>query len=237
MFDYTGAAFKKIKTDFERLLYAFQVLSQLVYIGYLIYALIVAKDYLWANIILLTLSVAYFVFFLFATKGKLKTDKTAKTIVDRIYKHCKRLVKLLTMGLTVYAFCLTANHVTPISLLFIAFMIVGWVLDLVFYIILRIFIDRFELIAAGLQADFEPVTKPVTTVGNFFKRLTGKEVSPERKPTKKRLFLDKKVAQAREEKRKEKQRVKEEKQALRLQQAQERQRLKDEQKQQIGTKK
>lgn len=237
MFDYTGAAIKKIKSDFDRLTYAFQVLSQLIYIGYLIYALVVAKDYLWANIVLLTLAVAYFVFFLFATTGKHKADKNTKTIVERIYQHCKRLVKLLTMGLTVYAFCLTANHVTPISLLFIALMIVGWALDLIFYIIKRIFLDRVDLIMAGLQADFEPVTKPVTTVGNFFKRLSGKEVPPEKQPTKKRLFLDKKVKQAREEKKQEKQRLKEEQQALRLQQAQEKKRLKDEQKQQIGTKK
>ena len=211
MFDYTKAAFKKTIDDFKLVDYVRNILTQIVYIGYLIYALIIAKDYLWANVILLTLSVAYFVFFLFATAGAHKANKKTRSIVKSIYKRCKQLVKLFTLGLTVYGFCLTANHFTPISLLFVALMIVGWILQIVFEVILRIFLNRASLFMEGLEADYQNLIKPAKTVGNFFKKLTGKEIEPEKEPTKNRLLLDKKVAQAKEEARLKKQAAKEEK--------------------------
>ena len=244
MLDYTKAAFKKTVDDFKRIDYIRNVLTQLVYIAYLVYALVVAKDYLWANILLLTLSVAYFVFFLFATTGKRKADKRTKSLVKSIYKRCKQLIKLFTLGLTVYGFCLTANHFTPISLFFVALMIVGWILQIVFEIILRIFVNRVNLFMEGLEADYQNLIKPAKTVGNFFKKLTGKEIEPEKEPTKNRLLLDKKVAQAKQEalqkkqeKKLEKQRLQEQRQAQRLQKEQEKKRLKEERKTQIRTEK
>ena len=216
MFDYTKAAFDKTINDFKRLDYIRQVLTQLVYIAYLIYALIAAKDFLWANIPLLVLSVAYFVFFLYATTGK--KQSRAKDTVQTVYKYCKRLIKLFTLGVTVYGFFLTANNVTPISLLFVALMIVGWILELVFDLIGRLFINRVNLFKAGLDADYHELMKPAKTVGNFFKKITGQEIEPEQEPTKNRIILEKQLVKSRQaalkkkqEKRLEKQRLKEEK--------------------------
>jgi hypothetical protein len=48
------------------------------------------------------------------------------------------------------------------------------------------------LLIEGLEADYESMTKPARSVGNFFKKVTGKEVE-EKEPTKARLFLEQKV--------------------------------------------
>ncbi len=225
MFDYTKAAFNKTIDDFKRLDYTRQVLTQLIYIAYLIYALVDAQNYIWANIPLLLLSVGYFVLFLYATAGKEKKKKL-KTKAEKAYNFCKKIIKLFTLGVTVYGFFLTANHVTPLSLLLVAMMIVAWILEIVFGVIAKIFVNRINLFTTGLEADYQNLIKPAKTVGNFFKKMTGQDVEPEEVPTKNRLILEKQVAQ-------DKRNAWEKKQEKR----QEKQRLKEEQKQQIGTKK
>ena len=52
--------------------------------------------------------------------------------------------------------------------------------------------------------DYEKLKKPVKTVGNFFKKLTGKEVEPEKEPSKDREVLDQIVAKEKAKKEQEK---------------------------------
>ena len=66
MFDYTKAAFKAIENDFKLFDFLFNIVFQVLYIGYLIYALIVGAGFLVANIILLIFAIAYISFDLFA---------------------------------------------------------------------------------------------------------------------------------------------------------------------------
>ena len=66
-----------------------------------------------------------------------------------------------------------------------------------------IFSNRFALIMDGVKADVEEIKRPVTAVGNFFKKITGKEVEAPKEPTKNQLKLREKVEQFRAE-RKEK---------------------------------
>jgi uncharacterized membrane protein len=192
MFEYTKAAFNKTIEDFKRLDYIRQILTQIVYIAYLIYALVVAKNYIWANIPLLLLSVGYFVLFLYATAGKEKKKKL-KTKAEKAYNFCKKIIKVFTLGVTVYGFFLTANHVTPLSLLLVSMMIVAWILEIVFGVIAKIFISRIHLFTTGFETDMENLKKPVTTVSNFFKKLSGQDVPPAPVPTKQQLILEKQL--------------------------------------------
>lgn len=212
MLDYTRAAFNKIADDMKKLLYLIEVSSQVAYIVYLIYALVTGAGNLIANILLSVISVGYFILFLFVTTGevdkaKKQIKKTAKTIV----KRSKLIIKAYSLGIIVYGFFATAKKITPVSLLLTVFMLAGWLIQSLFEVVFAIVGSRFKFVMEGVEADIEEIVKPVKTVGNFFKKISGKEVEPEKAPTKHRLWLNKQVAQKRQEKKDEKLRKKLEK--------------------------
>ena len=207
MFDYTQAAAKQIAADFQKVLYIISVCSQAVYIGYLLYALFAGAGVLWVNIVLLAISSAYFAFFLITTKcGRHPNGAKAKIIQKtgkRVYKYCKMLLKIYPFALTIYGLYQTTEKVSFFALLLVCFMIIGWILQIVFEVFGAIFSNRFALIMDGVKADVEEIKRPVTAVGNFFKKITGKEVETPKEPTKNQLKLREKVEQVRAE-RKEK---------------------------------
>ena len=198
MFDYTKAAFNKIVNDFKKIDFIRNVLTQGVYISYLIYAVCIQSGVLAVNIALLTLAVGYFIFFLYMkTRG---VTKQIKITVKKIYKWCKRLIKLFNLGVLIYGLSITASHFTALSLILAALMIVGWVLEILFEVVFRFFVNKAKFIIEGMEADYKNITKPVKSVGNFFKKLTGKQIEEEPQPTENRIILDNLVAQERAKK-------------------------------------
>ena len=206
MFDYTRAAFRKIVDDFKKIDFIRCVLTQGVYIAYLNYAVCIGAGLLAVNIALLTLATAYFAFFLYMKIYGVQ--KQIKARVKQVYKWSKRLIKLFNLGVMIYGLSVTANHFTSLSLILSSLMIVGWVLEILFDVVFKFFLNKAKLIMEGMEADYKNVTKPVTTVGNFFKKLSGKQVEPEPEPTKNRITLDKLVAQERAQKAEERTRSK-----------------------------
>ena len=203
MLDYTKAAVKHTVEHLKKLDYARNIITQLLYISYLVYTLAAKIGFAIANGILLALSLAYFVFFLYVTK--IKTEKALKRTGKSIYRHAKRLVKLFNLCVAVYGICITAKHVTPLALLFVAFMIVAWVLQIVFEVLLRAIAKKAQFILEGLEEDYKQLTKPVKSVGNFFKKITGKEVEEEAPPSENVVILQEEVKKEKERKRAEKQ--------------------------------
>ncbi len=202
MFDYTKAAFRKIVNDFKRIDLIRGILTQCVYIAYLIYAIGIGSGKLWLNIPLIILSSAYLIFYVYMrTRG---VKKQLKKRVKKAYKWSKRGIKLFDLGIMLYGLSITANHFTTPSLILAALMIVGWVLEILFELIFQFFLKKAKLIMAGMEADYKNTTKPVRAVGSFFKKLTGKQVEPEPEPTSERIVLDKMVAQERVEKQNQK---------------------------------
>lgn len=202
MLDYTKAAIKQTIDDFKKIDFIRAIATQIIYIVYLIYAVCVQSGVLVANVILLTLACAYFAFFLYMkTRG---VKKELKKLVRDLYKWSKRLIKLFNLGVMIYGLSLTASHFTAVSLVLAALMIVGWVLELLFEVVFRFFLGKAKFILEGMEADYEQLTKPVKTVGNFFKKMVGKEVKPEKEPSKNRQTLDTIVAKEKAKKTREK---------------------------------
>lgn len=198
MFDYTKAAVKKIVDDFKRIDLIRCLLTQLLYIAYLIYVICIQSGTPILNIALLALASAYFLFFLYVKMRSVK--KELRKLVKKIYKWCKRLIKLVNLGIVIYGLSITASHFTAPSVILAALMIVGWVLEILFEVVFRFFIGKAKFILEGMEADYKNVTKPVKSVGNFFKKLAGKKVEEEPAPSKNRIILDKIVAKERREK-------------------------------------
>ena len=204
MLDYTKTAVKKTVEDFKKLDYIRNICTQAVYIGYLVYAWITGAGIFWANIALFALSTAYFIFFLTVTAGAPDGTKRLKKRVRDLFFVCKKAVQLYALGVMIYGIYVATTHITPISVILSALMIVGWVLQIIFEVVSRFFLSKAYLIIAGMEADYEQMTKPVKTVGNFFKKLAGKEIEPEKEKSKHRVWLDKKVNESKTEKKERK---------------------------------
>ncbi len=205
MLDYTKAAIKKTVEDFKRLDYIRNLATQILYAAYLIYAVCTPAGKLWADIPLLVLSIAYLIVFVVATnQNATQTQKKFKKVCTTVFTRSKQVIKLFTIVVMIYGIYAATTHVTAISVVLSAFTIVGWILQVIFEVILKYFLSRAHFILEGMEADYETMLKPVKTVGNFFKKVAGKEVEPEKEKSKNRLWLEEKVAENKEAKRQEK---------------------------------
>ncbi len=202
MLDYTKEALKKTKEDLAKLDFFRNLITQAVYIAYLVYATWTDIGVFWANVTLLSLACAYLGFFLFIAlfTVRKKVPKPAKIIFTR----CKQAVRLFTIGVMLYGVWNTTTHITPLSVIFSALMIVGWVLQILFEILFAFFLNKAYFIYAGMEADAEKLTKPIKSVGNFFKKVTGQEVEPPKPVSKERLALDERISQQKTERKMQK---------------------------------
>ncbi len=202
MLDYTKAAFSKIINDFRKIFNGIKIATQLLSILYLIFALCTGTGIMIANIVLLVLSLGYFVFFLImeTKKGKRKV----KRLIKSIYGWSKRSIKLLTIGITIYGLVLAKADFEPLSFLVVVLMVIGWVLEFLFYIIIKFLEAEKNLLIEGLVTDLGSV--PI--LGNYVKKLENNQAPI---PEKTRLKLDGMVQEAREKKALQKQQAKIEK--------------------------
>ena len=216
MFDYTKAALFEVVEDFKKIITGINITTQALTIVYLIYTLIANTGVMIANAILLALSIAYFIYFLMSSrkeKKKLtKQEKARKKNIKNIYQWCKRIVKLLPIGVAIYGLFITNLDFTPLSLLLVLLMILGWIFEFLCHLIKNYLTAKVEFIIAGITADIEPITKIVNTVNKW----RGKEVEEPAPPDKNRLKLDQMVAQQKEQKAQEKKQKKLEKKQQKL---------------------
>ena len=146
MFDYTQAAFSKVLKDFKRLRTAITVFVHLFSIAYLVYALITDTGFLIANVALLALTASYFVFFIIMETKQNKT-RMRKRVTD-VYGWCKRLIKLPLLVIAVYGLALSKTDFDPIS-----FMMICWILEILFYFVIRFLEIEKNFIMDGLYKD------------------------------------------------------------------------------------
>ncbi len=210
MLDYTKIVMTKIKEDINRLGFIFAVISQCFAIAFLIYALCANVGILWVNIVVLVLSVACLGIQLPLGADIKKTAKARLKKFKRYFKWISLTIRLLPVATAVYTLCATGANPDAISVLLTAMTLISWVLQLVFQIVTYL-IDRYSnLVREGLTADVEDITRPIRAVTSFFKKSS--ESDEEIKtPSKTRLWLDKRVAEARAEKAERKEREKQEK--------------------------
>lgn len=204
MFDYTKAALNKILSDFRKIANGIKITTQLLSIAYLIYALCTGKRFWIANTVLLTLSLSYFVFF-FAVERQ-KGRKQLKRRVKEIYGWSKRSIKFLTIGITVYGLIVSKIEFDPLSFLLVVLMVIGWALELLFYIIIKFLDAEFHLLMDAAKTD----ASNIPLVGGYFAKKMDVP-NPEGKNMNKLKGM---VNEARAEKAERKRQEKEERKAL-----------------------
>lgn len=192
MFKYTRTAIDIIISDIKKFSTIFNYGSLIFTSAYFIYALVTKTGNFIANIILASLFVGYTIFY-FITKSM--EMKTAKKIVKRSYKWIKIVIKTFTLGAMIYGIYITTTNVTPISIILATLMIILYVLQILLELACEIVEDKKDLLVEAVAKDMEIVTKPVSAVGNFVKRMKGEEVVIEEKePSRELKILEKRMA-------------------------------------------
>lgn len=192
MFKYTRTAIDIIISDIKKFSTIFNYGSLIFTSAYFIYALVTKTGNFIANIILASLFVGYTIFY-FITKSM--EMKTAKKVVKRSYKWIKIVIKTFTLGAMIYGIYITTTNVTPISIILATLMIILYVLQILLELACEIVEDKKDLLVEAVAKDMEIVTRPVSAVGNFVKRIKGEEVVIEEKePSRELKILEKRMA-------------------------------------------
>ncbi len=236
MFDYTMTALQKIKSDFQKIMFACSVLVQALYVAYLIAALFSGAGNAIVNGVLLFLCAPYLVFYLVMYFRESKGAKKTKKIIELVYRRSKQLIKFFSLAASIYAIVVTGANANHFTILITAFMLISFVLQILLEIVYKLVIDRLQLLVEGIKADVEPITKTVKMTGNLIKKIKGEEIEPEEEEkSKHREWLDQKVVDYRtkraEEKAKKQLALKEMKAAKKQAEQEEKQRLALEKKQ------
>ena len=196
MLDYTIVAWEKALNDAKRVFYGIGLVSQILYIAYLLYSIFAPAGIFIVNVILCVVSVIYFAFYVFYY------DKCKDYIKNRM-KHAfvwfKIGINAFTLGVALYGIYAATTNITPTSVIMVAMMVVSWVLRVFLELAVCFLEGEFNLVLEGLRADWDNATKPVKTVSNAIKKITGQEVEPEPEPSKMRKILDIKVMEKRAE--------------------------------------
>lgn len=192
MFKYTRTAIDIIISDIKKFSTIFNYGSLIFTSAYFIYALVTKTGNFIANIILASLFVGYTIFY-FITKSM--EMKTAKKVVKRSYKWIKIVIKTFTLGAMIYGIYTATTNVTPISIILATLMIILYVLQILLELACEIVEDKKDLLVEAVAKDMEIVTRPVSAVGNFVKRMKGEEVVIEEKePSRELKILEKRMA-------------------------------------------
>ena len=147
----TKAAFAKILNDFKKIRNSITVGVHVLSIAYLIYAIATGAGFLAVNIALLALTSAYFIFFVIMELRS--ATKTLKRRIKTFYSWCKRLIKLPVLAIAVYGLALSKTAFDPFSFLMTLLMIIGWILDILLYFIIRFVEIEKEYLLDSLHAD------------------------------------------------------------------------------------
>lgn len=217
MFDYTSMLVQETINDVKRIGNIAKYSTQGFYIAYLIYALIAGAGFWFINAPLLALAVGYLIYDLHSTNHP---NKSQNKKVRRLLKRVKQAIKLFPLAVSLYNLCLTLENPNVFALLATAFTLISWLLAFVFDLLTVIIEKRYNLFKEAIQADVDEITKPFKSVGNFFKKAVGQEVSAPTR-SKDRVMLDEQVVEYRKTKAEKKEQKQQEQRQARQAKAQE----------------
>lgn len=196
MFDYTKAAFNKMVDDIKRVAFIALIIVQALAIIFPLYSIIAQTGNLIVNIVLLAVSIAYLVFYIVTHNKDSDKIKSTKKKVKTVYKVVKFSAKTVSLGIAIYALLISTKEADLISLIIVALMIIGWILQISLELAYIFVKKRVSLLIDGIKADTQGVLK----VYNFYKKVRGEdEETIEYISEESREFLDEQIKKNKKE--------------------------------------
>lgn len=172
MFKYTRASIDLIIRDIKKYYRIFRFISFIVMLSYFVFAAITGLGVLWVNIALASLLVVYEV------TSQFITSKKTKKYLRRSYNWLKFIVRAVSLGFIIYGIYEAAEKASPLTIILATLMIIFWITQVTFEILLEIFEDKRDLFLEAVKADFdlykEKYEKPINTVKSVVNFFSGK---------------------------------------------------------------
>ena len=194
--DYTRVALRNTARDVKRASFAFTIGANLLYMAYLIYAIIVDAGILYLNIALAAITAAFFVFYIVTAIDESK--KHARKAGVKTYRYIRLVADFFTLAASVYGIYIASSHATVLSLFLCATSLVGWTVRFILTLLSAYVEAHVNYIMTAVSADVEVMKRPLSTVENVINNVMGKGVETPA-PTKTRARLDREVNDFREE--------------------------------------
>lgn len=157
MFDRTTAFFKQTADDVKRMSTWMNIISQMIYITYLCYAVFTGARYLPLNIVLLALSTIYFVLhIIFCIKGESASKKVKKRVRDG-FLASRRLIQLVIVSTSLITIYRDQVNVVTIPVLFSIVSALTFVLNVIIDVLSRLISAKFAELGVLIKADFNDV--------------------------------------------------------------------------------
>ena len=190
MFNYTRGVLNKTIEDIKNLLFAINISSMLIYIVYLVYAIITNSKTLLTNIPLLAVVSLYFIFYIVKHDDIDKDSQNVKKKIKKIYVWIKIVIKAVSLAITILGFYHASTTPNFFSIALTAIMLIGWLLSILFEIVsiiiqkrANLFIEAFEMDIDKIKAPFVAATKTIATpfvaAKNQVSKIMGKEIPQE----------------------------------------------------------
>ena len=174
----TKAVLAKSLEDFKRSVYIMCLISNLIYVVSIAYAIFDKNGRLYFNIPLLAISVIYFVFYAISYyRFYEKKIKRSVVIANRWFKIAAHA---LTLAVTIYSLYAATEKPHFLSVLFAALTTISWLFQVLSFLIVRFFEVRMELLSAAFEEDTVNIRRPINAVGAVISKIKGEE--PEPKP-------------------------------------------------------
>ena len=173
MLKYTLAFCTELKNDIEKTIKVMGLTIQVIYILYLVYAMILSHSWtFWVNLAIFVISMAYFAFSIaIELKEKRKSNANVKRKVKKIYDATKKIIFLPTVIASIITMANLQNDNITISLLATVFVILSYVVYLLGIVLEKVFNTRVNRFLVALEADIDSVLPLI----NKFKRTLGDE--------------------------------------------------------------
>lgn len=181
MIKYTKAAIDLIIKDLRFYFRIFRIASSVVTAGFFVYAIVTGLGNLVVNIVLLSLLGTYLILDLIID------DRKIRRYIRHSYQWLRLALRAFTLGSALYAVYEASQKITPFNIILLTLMIILWIVQFVFEILVIIFEKKKDLLLEAFAEDIEDIKdiyrKPVNAVKGFVKNVFGhkeEEVEPEK---------------------------------------------------------
>ena len=152
---HTYNAFLDTLDFIKRMIYLFDLLFQILYLGYLAYRIIFSSGFYYFNIALAAVSFGYFIYHLASTKEFYTLEQSENRRKTKlVFTAIKRVINLLVIGLSVYE-VITSTNSNNIDLLITFVMVLGYMFLIFGDIIVNIINAKIKLILNAARYDLD----------------------------------------------------------------------------------
>lgn len=175
LFENTRSALYATKEDVKRYAMILSLSTQVLYIIYLIAALILPIGSRYISGVTLGLCAAYLAFYIYSQCGTV--GRLARRRAKRAYKWSRLTVKAVSLANTVYGIVIAVRQsaTTGIVIMLVVqiFTVVLWVLETLLELIKVFVVGRIDLLSEAFSRDAEAIKKPVEAVRHPIRTASG----------------------------------------------------------------